>query len=355
MNRRDVLIGGGVVGAFGLMGRATMAASGFYVPPEEGRHQRTFMQWPVNRRVYQDRMFLEMTQQTIADIANTIAEFEPVTMLAATDEHASARRMLSGDVELWDIPTEDLWCRDAGPIFVVDGSGDLAVTHIAFNGWGEKQVNRRDSQIAARVADRLGLALLPSGLRGEGGGVEHDGHGLLMAHESSWVNDNRNPGLSRDEIEARLLTAYGADRMIWSGGVWDEDITDYHIDSLARFTGPGRVLINLPDAPDPRDPFHAAALQTHGKLVAERLDVTIIPEPTERRVKSFDFVASYANFYACNGAIIAAQFGDPVADEIAAEALADHYPGREIVTLNVDPLGELGGGIHCATQQMPAV
>ena len=156
MNRRDVLIGGGVVGAFGLMGRATMAASGFYVPPVEGRHQRTFMQWPVNRRVYRDRMFLEMTQQTIADIANTIAEFEPVTMLAATDEHASARRMLSGNVELWDIPTEDLWCRDAGPIFVVDGAGDLAVTHIAFNGWGEKQVNRRDSQIAVYKAS-LGL------------------------------------------------------------------------------------------------------------------------------------------------------------------------------------------------------
>ncbi|MEM6385216.1 MAG: agmatine deiminase family protein [Pseudomonadota bacterium] len=332
-----------------------MAASALYVPPEESPHLRTFMQWPVNRRVYRDLVFLDMTQQTIADIANTIAEFEPVTMLAAASDHAGARAKLSAGVELWDIPTEDLWCRDAGPIFAIASSGSLAVTHVQFNGWGEKQVSRRDSQIAATVADRLGLELMPSGLRGEGGGVEHDGHGLLMAHESSWVNDNRNPGLSRDEIEKRLLTAYGATRMIWSDGVWDEDITDYHIDSLARFTGPGRVLINLPDEPDLTDPFHKAALETHDKLIEEGMDVEVIPEPNTRRVKSIDFVASYANFYACNGAIIAAEFGDRETDQFAKDALSRHYPGREIVMLNVDPLGELGGGIHCATQQMPAI
>lgn len=332
-----------------------MAGSGLYVPPEEGPHQRTFMQWPVNRRVHRDRVFLEMTQQTIADIANAIAEFEPVTMLASAEDHAGAQAKLSANVELWDIPTEDLWCRDAGPIFAVDSAGNLAVTHIQFNGWGEKQVNRRDSQIAARVAARLGLELVPSGLRGEGGGVEHDGHGLLIAHESSWVNDNRNPGLSRDEIELRLLAAYGADRMIWSDGLWGEDITDYHIDSLARFTGPGRVLINLPEEPDRNEPFHVAALETHDRLVAEGMTIDVIPEPNTRRVKSVDFVASYANYYACNGAIVAAEFGDEETDQIAADALSRHYPGREIVMLNVDPLGELGGGIHCATQQMPAI
>jgi len=137
------------------------------------------------------------------------------------------------------------------------------VSHIQFNGWGDKQVHHRDSEIAPQVAQRLGLPLLTSGLAGEAGGVEQDGHGLLMAHESSWVNDNRNPGLTRIEIENRLLHAYGANRMIWSPGVWDQDITDYHIDSLARFTGPGRVLINLPDEPDDQDPFHVAAAQTH--------------------------------------------------------------------------------------------
>ncbi len=312
------------------------------------------MQWPVNRRVHPDPVFLDMAQQTIADIANAIAAFEPVTMLAAQEDHRAARRKLSHTVELWDIPTEDLWCRDAGPVFVVNAAGDLAVSHIRFNGWGRKQVHRRDAQVAGRVAERLGLPLRATGLQGEAGGVEQDGHGLLIAHESSWVNDNRNPGLSRDQIETRLLRAYGAERMIWSKGVWNQDITDYHIDSLARFTGPGRVLINLPDDPDMQDPFHLAALDTHDRLVAAGLDVDVIPEPNRRRLSSFDFVASYANYYVCNGAVIAARFGDHETDKIARDALARHYPGRAIVTLDVDPLGEMGGGIHCATQQMPA-
>lgn len=324
-----------------------------HVPPEESSHQATFMQWPVSRAVYDDRYFLQMVQQTIADIANTISEFEHVIMLAAAPDHRAARRRLSDQVELWDIPTEDLWCRDSGPLFAFDGD-ELVISHIQFNGWGRKQVHARDSQIATRIADRLGVRVVSSGLIGENGGVEHDGHGLLMAHASSWEIDNRNPGLTRDQIGQRLIQAYGAADIIWGEGVWDQDITDYHIDSLARFTGPGRVLINLPDQLDRWDPFHQAALETHDRLVAYGLNVEVIPEPVQRRVSSIDFVASYANYYACNGAIIAAQFGDPETDAIARDALARHYPGREIVMLNVDPLGELGGGIHCATQQMPA-
>lgn len=356
MERRSLIIGGGAFGIGGLLGMTKASAnSKFFVPPEENRHQRTFMQWPVNRRVHPDPVFLEMVQKTIGDIANAISDFEPVTMLAAAEDHRWARARLSEKVELWDIPTEDLWCRDAGPIFVVDGAGGLAISHIQFNGWGEKQVKTRDSMVAQRVAERLGLNLLPTGLRGEAGGVEQDGHGWLIAHESSWVNANRNPGLTRDEVERRLLSAYGADRMIWSPGARGEDITDYHIDSLARFTGPGRVLMNLPDQPDLDDPFHLAALETHDALVNHGLDVEIIPEPVIRRVKNIDFVASYANYYVCNGAVIAAEFGDPEKDAMAQDALARHYPGRVVVTLNVDPLGELGGGIHCATQQMPAV
>lgn len=356
MDRRTLLTMGAAWGMTG-MARQSMAAgaAGFYVPPEEAPHQRTFMQWPVSRQVHPDPVFRDMVQQTIADIANAIAAFEPVTMLAAQSDHAAARGRLSEAVTLWDIPTEDLWCRDSGPLFAINDAGDMAVHHLRFNGWGEKQVNRRDSMIANRVADRLGVPLVPTGLVGEAGGVEHDGHGLLMAHESSWVNDNRNPGLSRGQIEERLLRAYGAERLIWSQGVWGEDITDYHIDSLARFTGPGRVLMNLPDEPDRDDPFHIAALDTHDALKAAGLDIDVIPEPYDRRVNSVDFVASYANYYVCNGAVIAAEFGDPEADAIAVDALARHHPGREIIALNVDPLGELGGGIHCATQQMPAL
>ena len=338
----------------GVGSSAGAAGNGYFVPAEEARHARTFMQWPVSRSVYRDRVFLGMTQDAIALIANTVAQFEPVVMLADRADHASARRKLSDNVELWDVPTEDLWCRDAGPIFVVNDAGEMAVSQIQFNGWGNKQVNRRDARISGRVAKLLELPVLPTGLIGEAGGVEQDGHGLLMAHESSWVIDNRNPGLDRATIEDRLLHAYGADRMVWAPGVWDEDITDYHIDSLARFTGPGRVLMALPDVPDLRDPFHRAGLETHDILAAAGLDIDVIPEPARPRNRSADFVASYVNYYVCNGAVIGAEFGDRSTDGIARDALARHYPGREIVMLNVDPLGELGGGIHCATQQMPA-
>ncbi len=116
---------------------------------------------------------------------------------------SAEKRKLSDSVEVWDIPTENLWCRDAGPIFAIRPDGKLAVSHIQFNGWGRKQVHRRDSRIAAEVAARLDLPLISSGLKGEAGGVEQDGHGLLIAHESSWVNDNRNSGLDRAEVEAR--------------------------------------------------------------------------------------------------------------------------------------------------------
>lgn len=356
MDRRTFLYTGAACGILSGTGGIAMANSerAFVVPPEEDPHELTFMQWPVSRKVHPDREFLGALQHTIADIANTIAEFEPVILLAAKDDHRSARRLVSQSVDLWDIATEDLWCRDSGPLFAKQPNGARIVSHIQFNGWGAKQIHQRDGQVASQVAERLGFEMIPSGLTGEAGGVEHDGHGLLMAHESSWHNDNRNPGLTRDEIGDRLLRAYGAQQIVWSPGVWGEDITDYHIDSLARFTGPGRVLMNLPAHPDRADPFHLAALETHDRLIAAGLNVETIPEPERRRVDSIDFVASYANYYVCNGAVIAAQFGDSESDRTAQDALQRHFPEREIVFLNADALGEVGGGIHCATQQLPA-
>jgi agmatine deiminase len=362
VKRRTILQAGLATGlAGGLAGGLTLAAptraraaGRLRVQPEEAPHELTVMQWPVSARVHRDRVFRGMLQQTIADIANAIAAFEPVVMLAAAEHHAAARRLLGAGVTLWDIPTEDLWARDSGPIVVSDGAGRRALRDVRFNGWGNRQVHAADGLIARRVAERMGLEILPSPLRGEAGGVEQDGHGLLIAHESSWVHDTRNPGLTRDEVGAALLDAWGADRLIWAPGLKDMDITDYHIDSLARLTGPGRVLMNLPREIVADDPFHAAALQTEALLRAAGLQVEVIPEPVRRRVKAEDFVASYANFFVCNGAVIAARFGDAETDALAVAALQRHYPGREVVTLDADPLGEVGGGIHCATHEVPA-
>ena len=352
MQRRHLLKTAFAASAFPVVARGE--GKRFWVPSEDVAHELTFMQWPVSRQVYRDLWFLNDVQNAIAQIANTISEFEPVILLADKQYHRHIRSLVSDRVELWDIPTDDLWCRDAGPIFATDGMR-LQVQHIQFNGWGNRQTFDNDEHIAGRVADRLGIPLRSFDLRGEAGGVEQDGHGTLIAHESSWVHSNRNKGMSRGDIEEVLLTAYGAHRIIWTKGVKDQDITDYHIDSVVRFTGPSRCLINLPIRPDQYDPFHVAAQDTYKALIQARIDIDVIPEPNRPRNRHRDFVASYANFYVCNNAVLAAEFGDKETDELARSALQRHLPDREIVMLNVDVLGELGGGIHCATHEMPAL
>jgi len=351
------MAGGGMAGfAMGAHAKAVR----YHFPDEALPHERTFMQWPVSPKVHPDRAFLDDLQATIADIANTIAEFEPVVMLMDGAHMARARKRLSGGVEIWDIPTEDLWARDSGPSFLVDGAGGLAVAQFNFNGWGGKQVHRHDGQIAARVAQRLGLPIHDTGIKGEAGGVETDGGGTLIAHESSWINPNRNP-MPRAEVEARLLALMGAQSIIWAPGIAGADITDFHIDALARFAGPARVVVQISDNVDPRDPWSVAGAQTYDILAAARdaqgraLELVVIPDPIKTRVKSADFVASYVNYYMCNGAVISAQFGDKKADALTGEVLQSLYPDREIIALNVDALGEVGGGIHCATTQQPKV
>ncbi|MGI9370952.1 MAG: agmatine deiminase family protein [Hyphomicrobiales bacterium] len=334
--------------------------STFSMPDEAQPHTRTFMQWPVNKEVHPDPVFLDMLQRSIADVANTISEFEPVVMLMAVGYRGSAREKLSGKVDIWDLPTDDLWCRDSGPVIVTDGAGTLAVSNLNFNGWGNKQTHNSDRAVAPRVAKRMGLREINVGIVGEAGGVESDGAGTLIAHESSWVNANRNKG-SKAEIEKMLLAALGAEKIIWAPGVAGEDITDYHIDALARFSAPGHIVIQLPEKPDPRDPWSVAAFETY-EILRDATDAqgrsftfSIIPEPYDTRIIASDFVASYVNYYVCNGAVIAAQFGDHDTDQEAKRLLEERYPNREIVMLNVDPIGEVGGGIHCATQQQPAV
>ena len=261
---------------------------------------------------------------------------------------------------MWPIPTEDLWCRDSGPTFVVSGSGELAVSELGFNGWGNRQSHTDDGQITRRLAERLGLQIFANGIVGEGGGVEVDGAGTVLAHESCWINRNRNTA-SKADVERLLLDALGAERMIWAPGIKGADITDYHIDALARFVKPGQVVIQLGKQPDRSDPWSISAFETYAILKSARdaqgrkLDIAVIPDPVNIRSRSREFVSSYVNYYVCNGAVVSAEFGDDKADAEAKAILQTLYPGREVVSLNVDPIGEAGGGIHCATQQQPSI
>jgi len=336
------------------------AQNGYFVPGENLPHARTFMQWPVSPSVYPGRSFRSRVQRDVARIANTIVDFEPVVMLMDKKHTNAARRSLSDEIEIWDIPTEDLWCRDSGPVFVVNGKGGIAVSDLHFNGWGRRQIHRKDGKLATAVARRLGLEVFDTRLVGEAGGVESDGAGTLIAHESSWINTNRNAG-TRAEITSRLLAGFGARKMVWARGLAGQDITDYHIDALARLVAPGKILVQMPEKIIPGDPWSRTAFDTLETLAnatdahGRKFSIEIIPEPVNIRVKSLDFVASYVNYYVLNGAVIGAEFGDPAADERAKHTLKRAYPGRRVIMLNVDRIGEVGGGVHCATHEQPLV
>ncbi len=346
-----------MTGGSAFAGQSARAA-GYRMPLESEPHLRTFMQWPGMKSIYGDQEDLDAVREKIILIANSIAKFEPVVMLARPEQIEDARAQFKANVELWPMAVQDLWCRDSGPSFVVNATGELATSELNFNGWGDKQPHRDDALVAERVAEKLDLKVFDNGVVGEGGGVEVDGAGTLLAHASSWVNSNRNHG-SQEEVGELLLQALGGEKIIWAPGVKDADITDYHIDALARFVKPGQVLIQLPDKIIDGDPWSAAAFETHEILKkatdaqGRKLDIVVIPDPVDIRSRSKNFVSSYVNYYVCNGAVIGAEFGDDKADEQAARMLGQLYPGRAVVSINVDAIGEVGGGIHCSTQQQP--
>ncbi len=332
--------------------------AGFHMPLESDVHARTFMQWPASAAIYGSQDDLDSVREKIALIANSIARFEPVVLLARPETMADAATQLREGVEIWPMAVQDLWCRDSGPTFVTNAKGELAISDLGFNGWGNKQAHADDSRIAQSIAEKMGLKVFANGLAGEGGGIENDGAGTLLAHASCWVNPNRNAG-TQAEVEQLLLDALGAEKMIWAPGVIGADITDFHIDALARFVKPGQVLIQLPEKIIDGDPWSAAAFKTYDILKkatdaqGNRLDIVVVPEPVNIRSRSKDFVNSYANYYVCNGAVICAEFGDDRADAEAASIIGQLYPGREVISINVDAIGEAGGGIHCSTQQQP--
>ena len=255
------------------------------------------MQWPSRAGLYRSRSGIEAVRSRIALVARTIARFEPIVVLTSVEHVAAAANALGSEVEVWPVATDDIWCRDSGPTFVVSQSGKLAVSELNFNGWGNKQVHADDGMIARRVAGRLGVVVYDIGLVGEGGGVEVDGAGTALAHESSWVNLNRNKG-SKADVERRLLDALGAERMIWAPGIKAADITDGHIDALARFVRPGQVVIQLGETLDRNDLWSVAAFETYQVLKSARdtegrkLDIVVIPDPLDLRSRSRDFVPS---------------------------------------------------------------
>jgi len=346
--------------ALGCSGNSDMTAlQCFRAPSEDGAHARTWMCWPSTPAVYGGRgAYYESVQETIGRLAAAIAEREPVTMLADASVHSLAARLCGPSVQLLDVATDDMWARDSGPVFVRSETGAKAAVDFNFNAWGDKQGHARDARVARAIAASAGCDWVETYLVGEGGGLEYDGDGTLILTESCWVNDNRNPGLSRDEIEAELKRLLGVEAVIWVPGVRGLDITDGHIDGSVRIVRPGVLMMAF----NPEDTTENADAQAEAKNILLRardargraFEIVEIEDALETRSRRADFFSAYANYYVGNGALYTPEFGDARADRLARAAFERLYPERRVVTLNLDRIYENGGGAHCVTQQEPA-
>lgn len=328
------------------------------MPDESDLHQRTWMAFGAQKRVWGAKL-LTTVQSNLALIAQTIAQFEPISMLVSREDFATARKIVGTKVELIICPLDDLWMRDAGPVFVVNDSGDKAGVDFNFNGWGEKQAYDLDAKVALAVTRAAGVNRLASNLVLEGGGIEVDGRGTAIITESCVLNANRNPGVSKAACQAELKRVLGLEKIIWLPGIKGTDIADGHTDFYARFAKPG-VVVAAYD-PDPKSFDHAVTKQHLEILRAatdaegSKLQVLELRAPSKVRSQfdNADFAAGYINFYVCNGAVIAPEFGDPKADLEAQQILKRVFPERQVVQINIDGIAAGGGGIHCTTQQEP--
>jgi agmatine deiminase len=369
LTRRGLLVrGAGVLAGASVAGRlwgaanvyaATPAGQGWYAPADHRAHTRTWMAWPARKDIWGD--LLGRVRSDVARVARAIAHYEPVSMVARPDQAAGAAAACGSAVEIVQLVNDDLWMRDMGPIFLVNDSGGLAGLDLNFNGWGNKQVHANDAKIAGEVLSLLGLQRLIAPFVSEGGALEVDGEGTVMATESSIINTNRNPGKTKAQITKEILDHLGARKMLWVPGLKGHDITDDHIDGLARFVRHAKVVADQPADPNATDVWATSERQVlrilrrstdalHRRLhcLISRESSTIPPgeEPNT-------FVNVYVNWYVCNGAVMLPAFDDRGADATAKALARELFPDRDIVQLRIDTLAAGGGGIHCVTQQQP--
>lgn len=327
------------------------------MPDEADPHLGTWMAFGASAELWGG--MLAAVQDNLALIARTIARFETVSMLVRPSELELAREKCGPDVELISCALDDLWMRDSGPIFTRGAGGKLMALDFNFNGWGGKQEHRCDHKVAAITAKAAGVKLRKTSIVLEGGGIEVDGHGTALITESSILNENRNPGLSKAAAEVQLKSLLGLQQIIWLPGIRGRDITDAHVDFYARFASPGVVVVHTD--PDISSYVHAMTLR-HLEILrlakdalGNTLKIVLIEAPAKVRsqFKNDNFAAGYLNYYVINGAVIMPEFGDEIADENARRILQELYPERVVVQINIDCIAAGGGGIHCTTQQEP--
>ena len=335
------------------------------MPIEGHKQDRLWLAWPSSGYTLGDTAAeIEEARTTWAAVANAASEFQPVTVVVHPGDEAVAKRYLAGSITLLSAPLNDAWMRDIGPSFVIGDDGKLGAVNFVFNGWGAQDWAQwdNDQHIGRIVAEAAGAELINSDLVNEGGGIQVDGTGHVVLTETVQLDPGRNPGMTKQQVEAELNRTIGTTSALWlpRGLQRDHDTfgTRGHSDILAVFPTPEALLMHRQD--NASHPDHRIAQVN--RQVAERyvsdvsagFEIIDLPAPEVQRDEEGFVDYSYINHVVINDAVLACSFGDP-ADDRALGILGEFYPGRKIIGIDARPLFARGGGIHCITQQQPSV
>ncbi|QEO16051.1 agmatine deiminase family protein [Agromyces intestinalis] len=336
------------------------------MPAEAAPHERIWMAFPRPNQTLGDTPGeAEAAYAAWTSVAHAVLEFEPVTMVVDPVERDRARRMLSAEIELVEAPLDDFWMRDIGPTFVIDAGGELGAVDWTFNGWGAQPTATwgDDARIGRFVAERAGARVVASALVNEGGAIHVDGECTVLVTETVQLDPHRNPGLTKADVEAELARTIGATRVIWLPRGLTRDYEPFgtrgHVDMVAAIPSPGTLLLH--EQPNPEHPDHAVMRDVRrfleGQTDASGRPWHIVEVPAPETLRDAEgFVDwNYLNHLPVNGGVIACGYDEPRADARAREILSDAYPGRAVVTVDAREILARGGGIHCITQQQPAV
>ncbi len=332
----------------------------YKMPAEWAAHARTFISWPVKDSMCYPENY-ETICQGYAEIILAIAEFEPVTVVInPTDVTKLSPYFEKGAIEYLSLAHNDSWLRDNGPTFLVNEAGDVAGVNWRFNAWGGKYPPwDLDDQTAPQLLHHLGLKCFNASLVLEGGSIHVDGEGTLLTTEECLLNSNRNPELSRDEIEKELRKFLHVQKVIWLKNGLFGDETDGHIDNIACFAAPGKILMQV--CSDPSDENYAITrinmeiLDRARDARGRKLEIIPFQQPPRQEYKKKRLTLSYINFYFVNQGIILPVFGGEAeeTDRLTVEKLQTVFPARRIRTVNGMRIITEGGNVHCLTQQLP--